>query len=116
MIHTGTTGRNLGEDLTLLNQVFFPGRGNATRRLSVIAGSFLAIGSESGSISSQNLEHLRQKVEQTKATLETEDPAQIATLDREDLLGDLFHAGIQLALCATCSSRGVARYRRWSGS
>jgi len=46
----------LGAELTLFNQVFFPGRGNATRPLSVIVGSFLTIGSESGSISSQNLE------------------------------------------------------------
>ena len=94
VIHTGTTGRNLGEELTLFNAVFLPGRGNGIRPLSVIVGSFLAIGSESGSISSQNLEQLRQKVEQTQATLETEDPDQIATLDREDLLGDLFHAGM----------------------
>jgi len=94
VIHTGTTGRNLGEELTLFNAVFFPGRGNATRPLSVIVGSYLAIGSESGSISSQNLELLRQKVEQTQATLETEDPDQSATLDREDLLGDLFDAGM----------------------
>ena len=94
IIHTGTAGRNLGEELTLFNAVFFPGRGNATRPLSVIVGSYLSIGSESGSISRQNLEQLRQKVEQNQATLETEDPAQIATLDREDLLGDLFHAGM----------------------
>jgi hypothetical protein len=61
----------------------------------VRAGSYVAIGSESGSISSANLEDLRSKVEQTRATLETEDPDLIATLDREALLGDLFHAGMQ---------------------
>jgi len=42
----------------LFNQVFFPGRGSTTRPLSVIVGSYLAIGSESGSISSANLEAL----------------------------------------------------------
>jgi hypothetical protein len=94
IVHTGTSPRNLGEELTLFNQVFFPGRGNTTRPLSVIVGSFLTIGSESGSISSQNLERLRVRVEQTQATLESQDPDQIATLDREDLLGDLFHAGM----------------------
>jgi len=93
-IHTGTRRLDLGEDMTLFNSVFFPGRGFSTRPLSIIAGSYMAIGSESGSISSANLEQLRQKVEQTKSTLETEDPELIATLDREDILGDLFHAGM----------------------
>jgi len=60
----------------------------------MLTESYMAIGSESGSISSQTLEQLRQKVQQTQTTLETEDPEQIATLDREDLLGDLFHAGM----------------------
>jgi len=93
-IHTGSRRLDLGEDMRLFNSVFFPGRGFATRPLSIIAGSYMAIGSESGSISSANLEQLRQKVEQTKSTLETEDPELIATLDREDILGDLFHAGM----------------------
>ena len=62
--------------------------------VSAIGSGFLAIGSESGSLSSTNLEQLRQKVEETKATLETEDPDLIAALNREDLLGDLFHAGM----------------------
>jgi len=95
VIHTGSAPRNLGEELMLFNSVFFPGRGSTTRPLSVIVGSYLAIGSESGSISSANLEALRQKVEQTKATLETEDPGLIGALGREDILGDLFHAGMQ---------------------
>jgi len=116
VIHTGTAPKNLGEELMLFNQVFFPGRGNATRPLSVIVGSYLAIGSESGSISSANLEALRQKIEQTKATLETEDPGLIGALDREDILGDLFHAGSKPALCAIRSSRGIARCCRWSGT
>ena len=72
----------------------FPGRGNVTRPLSTIAGSYLAIGSESGSISGSNLERLQQKVEATKTTLETEDPGLIQALNREDLLGDLFYAGM----------------------
>ncbi len=91
---TGNSRLKLGEELMLFNQVFFPGRGAVTRPLSVLAGSYMAIGSESGSISSANLEQLRQKVEQTKTTLESQDPALIALLDREDILGDLFYAGM----------------------
>jgi len=83
---------------------------------NVIVGSNLAIASESGNISSQNLESRRQKAEQAKATPATGDPDLIGALDREDILGDLFRAGSKPALCAIRSSRGIARCCRWSGS
>jgi len=73
-IHTGSRRLDLGEDMRLFNSVFFPGRGFSTRPLSIIAGSYMAVGSESGSISRQNLEQLRARIQQTQATLETEDP------------------------------------------
>ena len=94
LIHRGTSALKLGEEMMLFKQAIFPGRGAVTRPLSTIAGSYLAIGSESGSISVQNLQELQQKVEETKATLETEDPDLIQALNREDLLGDLFYAGM----------------------
>ena len=94
LIHRGTSALKLGEEMLLFKQAILPGRGVVSRPLSTIAGSYLAIGSESGSISSQNLEELREKVEQTQATLETEDPDLIQALNREDLLGDLFYAGM----------------------
>ena len=93
-IHADSAPLRLGSEFSLANQVFFPGRGSISRPLSVITGSFLTIGSESGSISSLQLEQLRSKVEQTQGILQTQDPAQIALLGREDLLGDLFHAGM----------------------
>jgi hypothetical protein len=46
-----------------------------------------------GNVSPQKLTNLKVQVEDTKAKLESNDPAQIGTLTREQLLGDMFYAG-----------------------
>ena len=91
IVHSGSS-MALGEELSLLNRVFFPGRGNSTRPLSIIAGSYMAIGSESGSFSTRNLEQLRGKVQSTRQALQSDEVDVIAALNREDILGDMFYA------------------------
>ena len=46
-----------------------------------------------GSVSPQMLNDTQAKLEHTKTVLESADQTQIAALTREDLMGDLFHAG-----------------------
>ena len=47
-----------------------------------------------GSVSSQRLTGLQSHITTTKAILESGDTTQISRLDREDLLGDMFYAGV----------------------
>ena len=63
------------------------------RVYQVIAGSYLNVNVFAGSVSPVKLEQLQAKLEATKVTLETADQAQIASLTREDILGDMFYAG-----------------------
>lgn len=85
----------LGEELPLVTAVSFAGRGQAQnpRSYNVIAGSYLAVNAYAGSVSPQILKDTKAKLEHTKTVLESADQAQIAALTREDLLGDMFHAG-----------------------
>ncbi len=46
-----------------------------------------------GSVSPIKLGNLKTRMEQTKDTLESQDPDLIGALTREDLLGDMFYAG-----------------------
>ena len=93
VVHSGQS-LALGEELMLFNQVFLPGRGTVTRPLSVIAGSYMAVGAESGSFSLTNMQRLRSSVEATQETLDTEEPDLIDNLAREDVLGDMFYSGM----------------------
>ena len=47
-----------------------------------------------GSISPVKLQKLQSKLEQTKTTLESANQASIASLTRDDILGDMFYAGV----------------------
>lgn len=85
----------LGEEFPLITAVSFSGRGQvqAPRTYQVIAGSYLSVNAVAGSVSPEALDSLKTKLEQTKARLESNDQAQIASLTREELLGDLFRTG-----------------------
>jgi len=93
-VKTGTPMR-LGEELPWVTAVSFAGRGliQAPRNYYVIAGSYLAVNAYAGSVSPNMLNDTKAKLEHTKTVLESADQTQIAALGREDLLGDLFHAG-----------------------
>ncbi len=59
----------------------------------MVAGSYVALTSIGGSVSTNRLSALQLRITKTKTKLESSDPAQIATVDREALLGDMFYAG-----------------------
>ncbi|MDZ7811553.1 MAG: hypothetical protein U5L11_17705 [Arhodomonas sp.] len=58
-----------------------------------MAGSYLAIAIAGGGVPRAALEGVRTRLEQTRDVLEGGDDALRAGLTREDLLGDMFHAG-----------------------
>jgi hypothetical protein len=88
------TAMRLGEDLPLAFQLINPSSQSRIYQSPVVAGSYLAFAGIGGSVSSQKLSELKAKLESTKITLESQDQTQIASLTREDLLGDMFHAGV----------------------
>ncbi len=59
----------------------------------MIAGSYLAVNAYAGSVSPQILQTAQTQLAHTKTILETADQQQISALTRQELLGDLFHAG-----------------------
>jgi hypothetical protein len=85
----------LGEELPFVTALSFAGRGQIhnPRTYNVIAGSYLAVNAYAGSVSPAQLQATKTQLEQTKTVLESTDQAQISALTREDLLGDMFHAG-----------------------
>jgi hypothetical protein len=83
----------LGEEITLRTQVTYPTRSVPEHRQRLIAGSYLVVNSVAANVAPAALEGLQQRLTATRATLEGEDTAAIAALTREDLLGELFHAG-----------------------
>lgn len=94
VVKTGGTMK-LGEELPFITALSFAGRGQIhnPRTYNVIAGSYLAVNAYAGSVSPAQLQAVKTQLEQTKTVLESTDQAQISALTREDLLGDLFHAG-----------------------
>lgn len=59
----------------------------------IVAGSYLSITTVGGSISLTQLTNAKASLESTKSILSSADPAQLSTLTRETLLGDIFHTG-----------------------
>jgi hypothetical protein len=84
----------LGDELGFLTQVKHAGRTLPAKGYNVIAGSYLAVAADSGSVSPAQLQAVRDRLAHAKATLESGDAALIGGLTREELLGDLFHAGL----------------------
>ncbi|ASF48535.1 hypothetical protein [Methylovulum psychrotolerans] len=93
-LKTGSPLR-LGEELPLSTAVSFAGRGQtlAPRTYYAVAGSYLAVNAYAGSVSPQTLKATQAHLQHTQSVLQSADTSQIAALNREDLLGDLFHAG-----------------------
>ncbi|POZ49593.1 hypothetical protein [Methylovulum psychrotolerans] len=93
-LKTGSPLR-LGEELPLTTAVSFAGRGQtlAPRTYYAVAGSYLAVNAYAGSVSPQTLKATQAQLQHTQSVLQSADTSQIAALNREDLLGDLFHAG-----------------------
>ena len=86
---------SLGQELSFVTGNRLAGKGYVTapRSYKVVAGSFLNVNVFAGSVSPVKLEKLQAKLKATKTTLESADQAQIASLTRDDILGDMFYAG-----------------------
>ena len=84
----------LGEEMDFAFRVNQRGIGTDTADKRVVAGSYLHVTVAGGSVSPARLEQVRQRVEETTGILDSEDDQQLASLTREALLGDLFHAGM----------------------
>ena len=83
----------LGEELPFTFQTLHPTETQSPYTYPVIAGSYLAIAVFGQNVSPEILEATQQRLTQTKAALESQDPTLIGSLTREELLGELFHAG-----------------------
>ena len=83
----------LGEDLDFGFEVDDPVFGAKSYPSPVVAGSYLSIAVAGGSVSPKALEDVQSRLESTKAILESQDQALLAGLGRDDILGDMFHAG-----------------------
>lgn len=103
-----------GEELDFAFTVEQRGYGTDTSVSPVIAGSYLHVAVAGGSVSPARLQGLQAKVEDTKAKLESGDAQQLASLTREDLLGDLFHAG-GLAYFGQFDALGSLQMRQQGG-
>ncbi len=85
-----TMGSELYETLGL----YSPAHGWHTSVNHPVAGEYRAIGLDLQGISPKQAEALQQNVEQTKAKLESQDEAQLATLTKHDVMGDLIYGTI----------------------
>jgi hypothetical protein len=69
------------------------GLGNHTYTYPVVAGSYLSVAVAGGSVSPVVLQNLKTRLTQTQTSLQSRDTSLIGTLNREDILGDIFFAG-----------------------
>jgi len=78
---------SLGEELDFITDIRFAGRGQLTapRTYKAIAGSYLSVNVIAGSVAPDRLTALQSQLIATKLALESNDPAQIGTLTREQL-------------------------------
>jgi hypothetical protein len=112
---------HLGQEIDFLTRIQRPGKTHPDKVYKVPAGAYLSVNAISGGVSPQKLQDLKDRLEQTKAKLESPDQAQLAALTREDLLGDLFHAGTLgyyaqfTALGHLAASAGQGNYRLTAG-
>jgi hypothetical protein len=83
----------LGEELDFGFDTQLVGRGTVPKSYSLPAGSFLSVAAIGGSVSATVFADLQAKLADTQTKLRSADPTIIDTLTREDLLGDMFHAG-----------------------
>ena len=89
---TGSALR-VGNEVDMSYQVYSPIATYAPYKYSVIAGSYLNIPVMGQVVSQSSLIDVQDKIIQTQETIESNDQSQINNLNRENLLGDLFHSG-----------------------
>ena len=106
----------LGEELPLTTRINFAGgRYTFPRTYNVIVGSYLSLNVISGSVAVNKLESTQGRLELTQIKLESGDDDQRESLTKEDLMGDMFHAGT-LSYFAQMISLRRHSWRRKPGS
>lgn len=83
----------LGEDVDLSYKVSLPTHGAKIFYSPVVAGSYVSIATIGGSVSVKKLSELEVRIAKNKNILDTEDPALLQTINRGNLLGDMFYVG-----------------------
>ena len=89
---TGTP-MQLGEDLDFVYTLTNPIYGTLSYPGKVVAGSYLSVAVIGGSVAPKRLSDVKARLTNTQGILTTQDQAQLAALNREDILGDMFYAG-----------------------
>ncbi|MCA1788483.1 MAG: transglutaminase-like domain-containing protein [Thioalkalivibrio sp.] len=84
----------LGDELAFSYSVTDPVHGTRHYPNKVVAGSYLALGVIGGGVAAVGIDAAAQQLRETARILNTGDQALLGSLTREDLLGDLFHAGL----------------------
>ncbi|TVP82680.1 MAG: transglutaminase family protein, partial [Thioalkalivibrio sp.] len=84
----------LGEELAVSYSVTDPVHGTRHYPNKVVAGSYLALGVIGGGVAAGGIETAEDRLRETVRILSTGDQGLLGSLTREDLLGDLFHAGL----------------------
>lgn len=84
----------LGEEQTLVFHPQIISQPNIPKTYKVPAGSYLSLAAARNGVSATKLQDLQAKLTATKTKLESGDQALISTLTRDDILGDMFYAGI----------------------
>lgn len=84
----------LGQDLDFVFNPTFVSSGTQSYDYILPVGSYEEIAVVGGSVSPVQLGNAQTRLQATKATLQANVPSQVATLTREQLLGDLFQAGV----------------------
>jgi len=84
----------LGEEIDLDYKITLPTHGSKTFSSPVIAGSYVSIITVGGSISLIRLNQLQESISNTQSILNTQNPELITSVNRENLIGDMFYVGI----------------------
>lgn len=93
VVMTGSA-MNLGEELTFVFTPEFAGRYAIPNKYNVIAGSYLAISAIAGNVSPKALKDASARLEMTLAKLDPIGSESSGSLTQEELLGNLFYAGL----------------------
>lgn len=96
-----TSEVTLGQALMTRLGYIAPQRAWSYSENHLIAGSYQAVGIDMQGISSDQLNSLRDRLENTKAILSNENETQINSLTKHDMVMDILHMGIQSYLAET---------------
>jgi hypothetical protein len=83
----------LGEELAFTTIINYRNYGKVPYTYNVAAGSYLSIAAVGGNISQLVLDRLKDRLQETKIILESNNATEIGMLTRQEILGDLFYAG-----------------------